>query len=491
MNKKVIKRSLVVVSGFVLMLYFMGSCSHRVPIKHTDLVPRVYTEVPLDEYEKHLNDEMKHTSLSYKPLEAYAGVSDTLDNWFDKTNLYDVYDFTKGYFDYLKNPDYYPEDDNNIPPPVNTSKEDSPVTSAIIPYHYNAYGKERVNYNNGVYEIVVCRFDADLSINSSPAKGHITFTRNSSAGYSTSFGFDVKLFSVSQSFNSNTGFSFNYTVLDTNVSGIDTISTDWKNINGKAVRVYFDSSLTNNIHTTTYISNTVASISAFVSSNTSTNSQNRFTVSQTFSNDYTFNTSLNDYQNSGRTKSVNVYYNNHAMDVVTTNNYNNYSEYGYTYNSVTGSLELNPNVIADFFDTSIKPQLDLKFDDLFSVMPDIDATIKDYTGETNNLVEVIQQSTSTATTPAGTYPVATGDINIEFNVTFPEEYYKKYPAFTTTPSYKVNEPDLDFAFGEKLPNETLSVAGKFLNGANNLVHESGLFPFVLFSVSVGLISILI
>ncbi len=492
--KKLLKKIFLFVIVFLVTLYFIGSCTER-PAEYKpkdESNTPVYTELTPDEYQRQMDELIKKPSASqtfFKShiLQAHAdnAVIDKLDEWFDKTNLYKIDDFVSGYFDYLRNPDSYPEDIPNIPPPKGKSKETAPVTSYTIPFSYNFYAKNRITYNNGVSEIVVCRMNFDLGSTSATRYGHVTFTRSSSAGYATSFGFDIQSVGLSKSYSSSQAFSVSYIPVKSNVSGID-ISNNSSFFNYSR-SAYFVSGTTNSIYTKNAGNSTVNFDDIATMSTTST-WYNRFTICQTFSNDYTFIQGLDSYQGGSRVKSVNKYYDNHMGDTITTNNYNNYKDYGVTYNNVTNSLEFDPDVLAGYFNGTIKPSLEAGFDSVFSVAPDIGAEINGYTGELNNLVQLIQQSTSTTT--GATYPVATGDINVNVtvDVTFPEEFYKKYPALTTEPAFVAENPDVDFAFDSPLPVRGLQVAGRFITLASDFIYDTGLMPVALMCVSLGLIA---
>lgn len=453
---------------FVLFLYFLGSCCS------SSSSSEIKKKVSPEDYEDLINDFCKSSFM----LDAYADnvVIDKLDDFFNKTNIYDYYDFVNGYIDYVKNPDYYPSETFPI---VDKSTSNNPVSSFTIPFHYNFYGKNRITYSNGVSETVVCRLDTDLTtFNNFFVKGHVTFTRSNSLGYYTSFGFDVRAVSLDSYFSGNTGFAFVYYPLNFNVSGIDTNSETWLNLLNSPKRLVFYSSLVNNIHTLTSSSSNVATFSNFVSSNNNSSgfSCNFFVTSQVYSNDYNFISSLQNYQGSSRTKSVNVYYNNHAGDTVTVNNYNQYIDYGYVYNNITGSLEFNPDVFADFFNNSIRPQLEVKFNDIFSKMPDIDATINNYTGELNNLVELINQSSTTSTTISSSYPLVTTAF------TFPSEFFKTYPTLTSDDP-DINITTVSIAVGGSFPDDIKHGVEWWVTQATNFLIDSDLFPILLIIIS--------
>ncbi|MDE6501508.1 MAG: hypothetical protein K2L10_05445 [Ruminococcus sp.] len=492
--KKLLKKIFLFLMVFLVTLYFIGSCTERPDYKpKEESNTPVFTELTPDEYQRQMDEIIKkqpvtQTVFKSHMIQAYAdnAIIDKLDEWFDKTNLYKIDDFVSGYFDYLRNPDSYFDDIPNVPPPKGKSKEAAPVTSYTVPVSYNFYAKNRITYNNGVSEIVVCRMNFDYGSTSATRYGHVTFTRSSSAGYATSFGFDIKSVGLALSFSSSQAFSVNYMPVKSNVSGIDINSNS--SFFNYSCSAYFVSGTTNSIYTKNAGNSTVR-FNDIAFSGSNSDWYNRFTICQTFSNDYTFIQCIDSYQGGNRVKSVNKYYDNHMGETITTNNYNNYKDYGVTYNKVTNSLEFDPDILAGYFNGTIKPSLEAGFDSVFSVVPDIGAEINGYTGELNNLVEIINQSTATATT-GGTYPVATGDINVNVtvDVTFPEEFYKKYPALTTEPAFVAENPDVDFAFDSPLPVRGLQVAGRFITLASDFIYDAGLMPVALMCVSLGLVT---
>ena len=464
--KKFLKIFFIFVFIFVLFLYFLGSCCSSSSSSSS------FKKLTLDEYENLINDVCKSNFV----LDAYADnpIIDKLDDFFNKTNLYNYGDFVNGYIDYVKNPDYYPSETF---PLVDKSTVDNPITSFTVPLHYNFYGKNRITYSNGVSEVVVCRLDADLTTTTNRfAKGHVTFTRSNSLGYYTSFGFDIQSVALNTYFSGNSGFVFVYYPLTTNVSGIDTNSESWLNLLNSQKRLVFYSSLTNNIHTLTSSSSSAASLSDFVSFNNSSSglSCNFFVTSQAYSNDYNFISSFQDYQGSTRTKSVNVYYNNHAGDTVTVNNYNQYADYGYVYNNITGSLEFNPDIFVDFFNKSIRPKLEVEFNDIFSKMPDIDAIIKNYTGQLNNLVELINQSSSSSSS----FPLATTGTCF----TFPPDFFKTYPTLTTEPDITITT--VSVGVSGSFPPDVKRGVEWWITQATNFLIDSDLLHLLLIIVSV-------
>lgn len=178
--------------------------------------------------------------------------------------------------------------------------------------------------------------------------------------------------------------------------------------------------------------------------------------------------------------------------IITQSNINNYSEYGYTYNSVTNSIDFAPNVFSDFFDLNVKPKLEAEFDSIFSHFPDIDAEFGDLDVKYNNIIDIMNEiNNSPTTTVTGTYPVGTGDINVNVTVdaTFPEEFYRKYPALTTEPAFVAENPDVDFALDEPLPLEILNSSGKILAIATEILNDNGLMPVYIMCIALGLVAL--
>lgn len=494
--KKLLKRLLLFVLVFLVTTYFIGSCTERpeeYKPKDENSVPE-YTELTPDEYQKQMDELVKRppvTKTSFKShvLQAHAeSLSDKLDNFFDKTGFYDYSDFMQGYWNYLTDKDdgFFSKNDSYPVDPV------EPKESVTVPFQYEFYGKNRVVYNNGTYEIIECRIFTTGARSDGKKTGSVKYTRTNQYHQYTSFSFDISVYSITRSFNSDGAFTISYNGLKSYTQGLTQSFID--NYLCKAHFAKFLGSSKNSLYQFNIKSDVSVPIQIICNNSFYNTYPNVFSISSTVTNDYEFSQSVNNYYiNNKYWRFPNVYYNNRAGDKITQNNVSNYNDYGYTYNSVTNSIEFDPDVYADFFDLNIKPQLKLAFEDIFSHFPDIDATYSDddTTINYNDLITImheIQATTTTVVTTTGTYPVMTGDINVNVDVTFPEEFYKKYPALTTEPAFVAENPDVDFALDAPLPVRALKTAGSFITLASNFIEDSGLMPIALMFVSLGLVA---
>lgn len=482
---------------FLVTMYFIGSCTERPEYKPKDenSTP-VYTELTPDEYQKRMDEIVRQppvtkTSLFKSPiLQAHAeSLTDKIDDFADKTGLYKYADWWQGYWGYLTDKDdgFFAGNDSYPVAPV------EPKESVTIPFQYDIYGKNRVVYSNGSYEIIECRLITSQP-KSSGKTGRIKYTRTNQYHQYTTFGFDIRASNFGKHFGQEYAFYIDYYAYSSGAFGsIGDFSFSDSHC------AYFTGSSKNSLKQYNISSNNaVTNYNICYYVNNSSSRPNTFTISSTNSNDYTFTQSINNYYlNYSYWRFPNVYYNNNAGNTVTKNNINNYTEYGYTYNSVTNSIEFDPDVYADFFDLNIKPQLQAEFDSIFSHFPDIDAQFGDLDIQYTNIIEIlneINQSTSTTTTTivTGTYPIATGDINVNVavDVTFPPELYKKYPALTTEPTFVAENPDVDFAFDAPLPVKALNVAGNLLTFSSDIFEDAGLMPVVFMSIALGLVALI-
>lgn len=509
--KKFFKGFFLVLLVFMIFLYFVGSCTERPeykPSSDTGTDTPAYTEVKPDEYEDIMNRAINSSSSFFLTAHASDDSSlldkiDKLNEFTDLTNYYNFRDGIKDYLDYLRDPDDGYFYDHSNYPPVDSSSFEKPVTSVNIPKQYDICAKNRINYANNVYEIVDIQVSFTNPTTSDEVKnGHILFVRRNSLGYSTSFGFDIYANRMLSSWGSSYGFGIEFMALKSGMTGFDMPGDESFFTSSKGL--YFKSESTNSIATASVNSSGIFSKSSLCNNSSkpqiSSYGINVYTLCQAVSNDYSFITSLNSYQGSNYSKSVNYYYNNNAGDTVTTNNYTKYSDYGYTYNSVTNSLEFDPDVFANWFDADIVPKLQLTYDDIFSKFPDINATFNDYTGELNNLIEIYNQSTETITTSAISNPPATvtgnGNggcdcdiyVTVTVDVTLPEEFYRKYPTLTTEPAFVAKNPDTDYAFDEPLPLEILKTSGNILTMVSDIITDSGLMPMYIMCIALSLVA---
>lgn len=485
---------------FLVTMYFIGSCTERPEYKpkEENSTP-VYTELTPDEYQKRMDEIVRQppvtkTSLFKGPvLQAHAeSLTDKIDDFADKTGFYDFYDCWEIGWDCItdKVDGFFAGNDSYPVAPT------EPKESVKIPFQYDIYGKNRVVYSNGSYEIIECRLITSQA-KSSGKTGRIKYTRTNQYHQYTTFGFDIRASTFGRSFDSRYAFYIGYYAYSSGAFGsVGNFSFSDDHC------VHFAGSSKNSLKQFNISSNNVVTNSAICNYFISDCYPNYFTISSTNSNDYEFAQSINNYYaNFKYWRFPNVYYNNNAGNTITKNNINNYTEYGYTYNNVTNSIEFDPDVYADFFDLNIKPQLQAEFDSIFSHFPDIDAQFGDLDIQYNNIIEImneINQSTSTTTTitVTGTYPIVTGgsgggcNCNITVNATFPPEFYKKYPALTTEPAFVAENPDVDFAFDTPLPVKALNVAGNLLTFSSDIFEDAGLMPVVMMSIALGLVALI-
>lgn len=498
--KKFFKKLGLFALVFLVTLYFIGSCTERPEYKpKVESSAPVYTELTPDEYQKRMDEIVRQppvtkTAFFKSPmLQAHAeSLTDKIDDFADKTGLYEYSDWWQGYWNYLTDKDdgFFSGNDSY---PVNPVNPVEPKESVTIPFQYDIYGKNRVVYANGSYEIIECRLITSQA-KSSGKTGRIKYTRTNQYHQYTTFGFDIRASGLGKAFSKDYAFYFNYYAYS---SGSFGSVGDFSFSDSHCA--YFTGNSKNSLKQFNISSNTAVTNNQICYHSSSNYYPNTFTMSSTNSNDYAFTQSINNYYlNYSYWRFPNVYYNNNAGNTITKNNINNYTEYGYTYNSVTNSIEFDPDVYADFFDLNIKPQLRAEFDNIFSHFPDIDAEFGDLNVHYNNIIEIINeinQSTSTTTTTivTGTYPIVTGgsgggcNCNITVNATFPSEFYNKYPTLNTEPAFVAENPDVDFSFDAPLPVRALKVSGSFITLASDFIEDTGLMPIALMFVSLGLI----
>lgn len=488
--KKFFKKLGIFVLVVLSIMYFIGSCTERTEEykpKGENGIP-VYTELTPEEYQKQMDEIVKQppvtkTSFFKSPvLQAHASeLTDLLRGYWEDTAFFDLENWEIGWND-IKSTFF--KDNSGYP-----SVDEKPVESVTVPYQYEAYGKNRIVYKNGSYEIVECRIYTTGARSDKKKTGTVKYTRTNQFFSTTSFSFDISVYKVSSSFSSSNGFNISYYGLESYTQGLPQsfIDTYLK----ESHFVYFSGSSKNALIQSNV--NSDIAVSAYqICSNSITTTLNHFSISSTVSNDYEFSQSVNNYYaNNGYWNFPNVYYNNCAGDTITQSNISNYSEYGYTYNSVTNGIDFDPNVFADFFDLNVKPKLEAEFDSIFSHFPDIDAEFGDLDVKYNNIIDIMNEINNPPTTTVTGYPVGTGDINVNVtvDVTFPEEFYRKYPALTTEPAFVAENPDIDFALDEPLPLDILETSGDILSMASDIITDAGLMPVYIMCISLGLIAL--
>lgn len=505
--KKFFKKLGLFVILFLVVMYFIGSCTELPEYKPKEENNRpVYTELTPDEYQKRMDEIVRQPTVTQTSfnnafekshiLTTYAAdnpLVEKIKDYYYSTPFFeswligvdDISNTTKSIADYFKKDSGWYDDIENYP--ISPAE---PKTSVTIPYQYQFKGKNRVVYNNGSYEIISCEMVTTGAKNSGKT-GSVRYTRTNPYGEYTHFGFDINMYALDSNFGSSSAFVVRFYLLSSGQYGnLSSIPF------GKPLYAYFVGSSENSLKQFNISSSNAVSNSFICSSSSGTAYPNVFSICSTSTNDYSFKQSVDNYYTTyNYWRLPNVYYNNNAGYTITQNNVTNYNQYGYTYNSITGGIEFDPDVYASFFDLNIKPKLELAYNDIFSDFPDINATFGDLDIQYNNLIEIMteikNQSTSTGTTISGTYPVATGDINVNVtvDVTFPEEFYRKYPTLTTEPAFVAESPDVDFALDAPLPVRALEVAGVILTSASDFIDDAGLMPIALMSVSLCLVAV--
>lgn len=491
--KKFLKRLLLFVLMFLVIMYFIGSCTERpeeYKPKDENSTP-AYTELTPDEYQRQMNELVKRppvTKTSFKSpvLQAHASeLTDLLRSYWEETAFFDLDNWKTGWND-IK--DIFSKDNADYP----SGTSENPEESATVPFQYEFYGKNRVVYNNGTYEIIECRIFTTGARSDGKKTGVIKYTRTNQYHQYTSFSFDISVREISRNFNSNSAFSIRYYGLKSYTQGLS--QSFISNYLEERHFVKFLGSSKNSIYQFN-INDDVAVPMHYICYDEYSDSfyPNVFSISSTLSNDYEFTQSVNNYYiNNKYWRFPNVYYNNRAGDKITQNNVKNYNDYGYTYNSITNSIEFDPNVFADFFDLNIKPQLELAFKDIFSHFPDINATYSDddTTINYNDLVTImheIQSTTTTVvtTTTTNTYPIETGDVTeIYIQMTFPEEYYETYAQFNTEPDIKLTT--VSISISESYPDEVKHGVEWWVSQATGFLHDAGFFDLLLVIISASI-----
>ena len=475
---------------FLVIMYFIGSCTER-PEEYTPAVENntpVYTELTPDEYQKQMDEIVKRpavTQTAFKSpiLQAHASeLTDLLRGYWEDTAFFDLDNWQIGFNDiksiFIKDNPAYP-----------SGTFEKPVEVVKVPFQYEFYGKNRVVYGNGTYEIIECRLMTSDPVGSSSKEktGHVMYRRTNQYHSTTSFAFDISVIGIGRNFSSSNAFTVNYYGLDSNTHGLtQSFITSYLTSNHYAV---FQGSSVNSLKRFNLSTNTAVEIKDICWRVTGGYYPNVFSISSTVTNDYEFSQSVNNYYtNNSYWRFPNVYYNNNSGDTITKNNISNYNDYGYTYNDITNSIEFDPDVFAGFLDNDIIPKFKLAFDDIFSHFPDINAEFGDIDVKYNNIIDIMNEiNNPPAITTVTGYPVATGDVNVSVDVTFPPEFYKTYPALTTEPAFVVKNPDIDYALDAPLPVRALETAGGFMTLASSFFEDVGLMPVVLMSVSLGLI----
>ncbi len=495
--KKKLKGLVIFLVVFVVTLYFLGSCTSR-PEEYKKNDNNVeFHEVTPEEYEKEMRELIGGQASFDFGLTAYADnviddVGQVYKDMWESTPAYNIYDYlkSKSELDTVNNTHgggghyRYPVEDDK--------------STVTINYEYDFYGKNRVVYSSGAWEIIECRLLTSDARSDGSKTGVVKYTRTNQNYSTTSFSFDISVLAITQVFNSTTGFYIKFKGLTSYTQGCTQAFLD-KYLTTEHI-AEFVGSATNDVKQINYNS-TKSYGQEIICWGSRGSYPNIFSLCSSVSNDYEFSQTLDNYYNNNSLWHLpNLYYNNNAGDTINQTNINNYKQYGYTYNYETNSIEFDPDIFLNYFDLNIKPLIQTEFNSVFSKFPDINAKFGDLEIEYTNLVDIINNinnSTTTTTTVTGTYPIVTTGsggcdcdiyVTVTVDVSVPEEFYRTYPALTTEPAFVAENPDVDYALGAKLPLKALAVSGGFLSFFSNLVDDVGLMPLVLMCVSLGIVT---
>ena len=289
--------------------------------------------------------------------------------------------------------------------------------------------------------------------------GVVKYTRTNQNYSTTSFSFDISVSSITQVFNSTTGFYIKFKGLESYTQGCTQAFLD-KYLTTEHI-AEFVGSATNDVKQINYNS-TKSYGQEVICWGARGSYPNIFSLCSTASNDYEFSQTLDNYYNNNSFWHLpNLYYNNNAGDTINQTNVNNYKQYGYTYNTETNSIEFDSEVFLSYFDTTLKPLIQSEFNSIFSKFPDISAKFGDLGIEYTNLVDIINNinsTTTTTTTIIGTYPVVTGgDINVNVTVDIATVTCEAL----TTDSFVIG--DIDNILQADLPEKSIKSASALIN----------------------------
>lgn len=442
---------------FLVFCYFLGSCTADSNNNNNNNNYRNVREVTPEEYDKEMQNLVGSQFLG---LTAHAeSVVDSAEqlwrNMWELTPAYNIYDYLskKKELDTINNSHgggghyRYPVDDDK--------------STVVINYEYDFYGKNRVVYNNGAWEIIECRLLTSEARSDGGKTGVIKYTRTNQNYSTTSFSFDISVSSITQVFNSTTGFYIKFRGLESYTQG--------------CTQAFLDKYLTTE-HIAEFVGSATNDVKQINCNSTKSYGQeiicwgsrgsypNIFSLCASVSNDYEFSQTLDNYYNNNSLWHLpNLYYNNNAGDTINQTNVNNYKQYGYTYNTETNSIEFDSEVFLSYFDTTLKPLIQTEFDSIFSKFPEISAKFGDLEIEYTNLVDIINNinsATTTTTIITGTYPVVTGgDINVNVTVDIATVTCEAL----TTDSFVIGDIDIDNILQADLPEKSIKSASALIN----------------------------
>lgn len=439
---------------FLVFCYFLGACTADSNNNNNN---KITHELSPEEYEREMQNLVGSQFLG---LTAHAeSVVDSAEqlwrNMWELTPAYNIYDYLskKKELDTINNSH---GGGGHYRYPVEGDK-----STVVINYEYDFYGKNRVVYSSGAWEIIECRLLTSDARADGIKTGVVKYTRTNQNYSTTSFSFDISVSSITQVFNSTTGFYIKFKGLESYTQGCTQAFLD-KYLTSEHI-AEFVGSVTNDIKQINY--NSTKSYGQEVICWGSRGSYpNIFSLCSTASNDYEFSQTLDNYYNNNSFwKLPNLYYNNNAGDTINQTNVNNYKQYGYTYNTETNSIEFDSDVFLSYFDATLKPLIQSEFNSIFSKFPDISAKFGDLEVEYTNLVDIINNinsATTTTTTITGTYPVVTGgDINVNVTVDIATVTCEAL----TTDSFVVGDINIDNILQADLPEKSIKSASALIN----------------------------
>lgn len=439
---------------FLVFCYFLGACTADSNNNNNNEIH----ELTPEEYEQEMQD-LVGSQFDFGLTAHAESVVDSAEqlwrNVWELTPAYNIYDYLakKKELDTINNSH---GGGGHYRYPVADDK-----STVVINYEYDFYGKNRVVYSSGAWEIIECRLLTSEARSDGLKTGVVKYTRTNQNYSTTSFSFDVSVLAITQVFNSTTGFYIKFKGLESYTQGCTQAFLD-KYLTTEHI-AEFVGSATNDVKQINYNS-TKSYGQEVICWGARGSYPNIFSLCSTVSNDYEFSQTLdNYYNNNGLWRLPNLYYNNNAGDTINQTNVNNYKQYGYTYNTETNSIEFDSNVFLNYFDTTLKPLIQSEFNSIFSNFPDISAKFGDLDIKYTNLVDIINNinsTTTTTTTITGTYPVVTGgDINVNVTVDIATVTCEAL----TTDSFVIGDIDIDNILQADLPEKSIKSASALIN----------------------------
>lgn len=439
---------------FLVFCYFLGACTADSNNNNN----KITHEVSPEEYEREMQNLVGSQFLG---LTAHADdVTDNVINFrkiWESTPAYNIYDFLRNRTDIeIINSSGNHGGGGHYRYPVEDDK-----STVVINYEYDFYGKNRVVYSSGAWEIIECRLLTSDARSDGTKTGVVKYTRTNQNYSTTSFSFDISVVSITQVFNSTTGFYIKFKGLTSYTQGCTQAFLD-KYLTSEHIAEFIGSA-TNDVKQINYNS-TKSYGQEIICWGSRGGYPNIFSLCSTVSNDYEFSQTLDNYYNNNSFwRLPNLYYNNNAGDTINQTNVNNYKQYGYTYNTDTNSIEFDSDVFFNYFDTTLKPLIHTEFDSIFSKFPEISAKFGDLDIEYTNLVDIINNinsTTTTTTTGTGTYPVVTGgDINVNVTVDIATVTCEAL----TTDSFVIGDIDINNVLNADLPEKSIKSASALIN----------------------------